>query len=439
MKKELGKLSLHKEELVSLNAPQMDSIKGGSTWGCVSSAVSSYITSKISDELWDRYVSSYVSSALDWIESQVESIWDSYFGSEDEEDEPIDGGTLPEVIASILFKGIDDSYSQTLAQKKTHLDTAKSILWEISKKGLDRKSYLLGTYHGGISNKIGYAYIDSLSCYREILESVDVVGLECNLDDTTIVKMQADRINNCVFQRYPSYAFLPDSIMDFSQLFSDTAQYNFIRTYMLELKGRKLPVADSYHKLKPVFTIQMTNTFFQIMKEVANHRKGTNFTMMDAGIFNQAKLQGKQLIFMESAKYHVDLLNRLNYSPFVLLTLQEQAQALYYYCKELKDGHLPGSFYETQLQNFYHKGDLDALLKLENEYYSNLKQNPVFIGNDKEITDGRNQDWMSIITTNIDKKSCLIAVGALHLPGKNGLINLLREEGYEVKPVDIFK
>ena len=100
MKKELGKLSLHKEELVSLNAPQMDSIKGGSTWGCVSSAVSSYITSKISDELWDRYVSSYVSSALDWIESQVESIWDSYFGSEDEEDEPIDGGTLPEVIVT---------------------------------------------------------------------------------------------------------------------------------------------------------------------------------------------------------------------------------------------------------------------------------------------------------------------------------------------------
>lgn len=339
----------------------------------------------------------------------------------------------------LLFFFVSFNCFLTLAQKKTHLDKEKSILWEITKNGLSKKSYLLGTYHGGMLNKIGYDYIDSLPRYREIFENVDVIGLECDYADTIMVKMQADRINNCVFQRYPIYAFLPDSIKDFSQLFPDTAQYNFIRAFMLELKEKKIPVADSYQKLKPAFTTQMISTFIQIMKEIANRRKGIIFTVMDVGIFNQAKLQGKQMIFMESANYHVDLLNRLNLTSYDLFTMQDQAQALYSYCKEFKDGHLPGSFYETQLQKMYQEGDLEASLRFENDYYSALKLNSGFSRNDKEIIDGRNQDWVSVITTNINERSCLIAVGALHLPGKNGLINSLREKGYEVKPVDIFK
>lgn len=36
--KNLKKLSLHKEELVSLNSPEMDSIKGGTGWLCQSVA-----------------------------------------------------------------------------------------------------------------------------------------------------------------------------------------------------------------------------------------------------------------------------------------------------------------------------------------------------------------------------------------------------------------
>ena len=44
---------------------------------------------------------------------------------------------------------------------------------------------------------------------------------------------------------------------------------------------------------------------------------------------------------------------------------------------------------------------------------------------------------MPVIITNIQQCSCLIAVGALHLPGEDGLITMLRKEGYKVTPVDI--
>jgi len=54
------------------------------------------------------------------------------------------------------------------------------------------------------------------------------------------------------------------------------------------------------------------------------------------------------------------------------------------------------------------------------------------------MVSGRNKKWIPVIKSNIQECPCLIAVGAGHLPGKEGLINLLRKEGYRVKPLDIY-
>src|SRR5574344_1877243 len=113
-----------------------------------------------------------------------------------------------------------------LAQNDNKLD--KSLLWEISKIGLNHKSYLIGTHHGGTKNNISYSTISSLPQFNKILDSVDAIGVECDFADTTFIKMVADNINNCIFKRYPESAFLPDSINDISQLFEDTTEYDFV-------------------------------------------------------------------------------------------------------------------------------------------------------------------------------------------------------------------
>jgi len=53
---------------------------------------------------------------------------------------------------------------------------------------------------------------------------------------------------------------------------------------------------------------------------------------------------------------------------------------------------------------------------------------------DKLLTD-RNRNWIPIIKENIAKEACFFAVGAGHLGGKTGVVNLLREAGYKLKPV----
>jgi uncharacterized protein YbaP (TraB family) len=48
----------------------------------------------------------------------------------------------------------------------------------------------------------------------------------------------------------------------------------------------------------------------------------------------------------------------------------------------------------------------------------------------------RNLKWVEKLNELLPKKSLLIAVGAGHLPGEKGVIQLLRKQGYKVTPVE---
>lgn len=52
-----------------------------------------------------------------------------------------------------------------------------------------------------------------------------------------------------------------------------------------------------------------------------------------------------------------------------------------------------------------------------------------------EFINKRNQNWIPLIQKSIRKKKCFIAVGAGHLGGPEGVIELLRTEGYTLKPI----
>ena len=51
------------------------------------------------------------------------------------------------------------------------------------------------------------------------------------------------------------------------------------------------------------------------------------------------------------------------------------------------------------------------------------------------MVDNRNISWIPVIEKNIAAKASFIAVGAGHLGGKNGVVNLLRRKGYKLTPI----
>ena len=83
--------------------------------------------------------------------------------------------------------------------------------------------------------------------------------------------------------------------------------------------------------------------------------------------------------------------------------------------------------------------------KMVNTYKNQQTDSLVAIVNDKTFSDGENNDallknrninWVGQLKTILPKNNIFMAVGAAHLFGKDGLIDLLRKEGYSIKGIE---
>lgn len=85
-----------------------------------------------------------------------------------------------------------------------------------------------------------------------------------------------------------------------------------------------------------------------------------------------------------------------------------------------------------KLHSIYLSGNLDSLTIFDFNTTNTLTNN----NTDTQLNSIRqNTEWVSILPELMHDKSCFIAVSATHLPGSNGLIQLLRTAGYKIQPV----
>ena len=83
--------------------------------------------------------------------------------------------------------------------------------------------------------------------------------------------------------------------------------------------------------------------------------------------------------------------------------------------------------------------------KMVDTYKNQQTDSLVAFVNDKTFSDGENNDallknrnlnWVKQLNNILPKNNIFIAVGAAHLFDNDGLIDLLRKEGYTVKPLE---
>lgn len=312
-----------------------------------------------------------------------------------------------------------------------------SILWEISGKGLTQKSYLLGTFHGPEDTIIDYQYLDTLPKFKEVFRKVDAVAVECNMTDKSTAEVYKKHISRYFSTNYPAYALLPDSIENFSSLFEDTEKYNYVDSFMQEsLKQRKIFPFD-YKKLKPMFTSAIISKYKTLIKVRVKAMKNEKVGVIDSELSAKAIEAGKRPFYMETMADQLALLEKMDSVTCESIGLKEQAKALYF---SLLTGDSVSNQYSAKLEKLYLKGDLDAAIKNREEmlHDSEYPTSEQFMEvANEELVNERNHRWIPVIDKNVHQGSCLIAVGALHLPGEIGLISLLRKEGYTLTPVDI--
>ena len=162
-----------------------------------------------------------------------------------------------------------------------------------------------------------------------------------------------------------------------------------------------------YHMFKPIFISQ------HISSNYCNSSEQESYEMYFSQLFKNAN---KPVSGLETINEQMKYLDQM--------TLEEQAEGL---LETIKN---PGAACQqyTDMIRLYRKQDLNTLMKMMGE------SDEVGDHLDK-LLDERNKNWISQIEALVAKESVFIAVGAGHLPGPNGVIELLRKQGYKVTPL----
>ena len=281
------------------------------------------------------------------------------------------------------------TFSQS-AKATPNEEVENSIFWEISGKDLPQSSYLFGTFH-----LMGARYVDSLAqVMAKFVESKALVG-ELLLDSTMTVKMMvAARLHETTLDKL----LKPED-------------YQKTAAWLKELSGYDLKI---FNGMNPM-TIQIFLMTMLQQKYFPLH--GSSDVPMDLYFQQRGKKEGKKLLGLETFEVQVNAL-------FTQFPLQRQAEMLMEFVNEKEKAKE-----ELIVMNrSYRNGDLGKLEELLSlQTYSDDEA--------KVLLDDRNKKWFEQLPAIMKEQRTFVAVGALHLSGENGLINLFRNAGYTVTPL----
>ncbi len=277
----------------------------------------------------------------------------------------------------------------TIGQEKNKA-AFNTFPWQVSGNGLPRPSYLFGTIHMICSEDAGLS--DSL---KSAIKNSDLVYFEVDMDNLfeMIGVMRKMKMRN-------------DTTL--ADLLSKE-DYEKIKKYF-EDKETLLPfsVLETYKPLLAASMLMEGSTDCETPEA------------MEEVIMKEAKQHGKNVKGLETMAFQMSIFDTIPYKM--------QALQLLKYVDDAGKGNSDNKEYDNLMQA-YKDQDLSKLEEL-------TKTTDMGIANFTDILlYNRNRNWVEKLKTIMPDHSVVIAVGAGHLPGDKGVINLLRKAGYTVKPV----
>ena len=273
------------------------------------------------------------------------------------------------------------------------LTSNAQLVWKISGNGTKKPSYILGTHHG-----CPFTYCDSIPGLMKAFDKVDNIIGEINM-------IEFDQMSPERMQKMQAMMMMPTDTSLLS-LFNEeeTAKVN---AWLMKEMGANLEMLSMMNPMTIMVTVQ-NKVMMEVIPDVAD------MTTIDKYMQTLGQSKGKTIGELETADYQMELLygNSLEEQADALLEMIEQGNS-----KELL----------IQLTDAYKSQNLDTLWEIFQEQMTGYEYDA--------IVKVRNLNWEKQMKELLPKQTTLFVVGAGHLPGEFGMINLLREAGYKVKPV----
>lgn len=264
-----------------------------------------------------------------------------------------------------------------------------SLLWKITGNGLKEPSYLYGTMH--TADKRVVKMSDASMKY---FKTTRAFAMELDPKESFNMGLLAKLMMG---KGHSLKEMLP------------AREYALLDSMVKEQVGYSLKLFDN---VAPVFIM----TILQSAGVSAGDSTNEGDEVLDLYFHRLAKEGKKKVIGIETVDEQLSALN--------VLTYQEQADMLVHEIREYEKNDNA----MKDMVRFYLDQNLDSIA-LQND------EDPMPEKFYKALVTDRNKRMANRIDEFIAKQPTFIAVGALHLPGEKGVIELLRKKGFVVESV----
>jgi uncharacterized protein YbaP (TraB family) len=292
------------------------------------------------------------------------------------------------IVTKFLFIGLSFiTFSSLYSQQEEEITS--SLLWEVKGKKVKSPTYIMGTMH--LIAKDKFYFPDHL---KEKVANADLLIMEIGG-----ISEQMKMAQKMFLQEGNLFDHFTDEQADTVFSFLEE-NFDYSREDAKKRFGRMKPIA-----LMQLFTREAFGegpaSYEMTLEKIAKE--------------NEVEIDG-----LETIEEQMKIFDEMSMSDQVEMVLAGIRD---------KDA----SVQQTEdLQNLYLSQDIEAIYQfMQSDTTSSL------MNYEDNLLTNRNKNWIPLIKKHIKKKKCFIAVGAAHLGGENGVINLLREEGYEVTPVKL--
>ncbi len=293
----------------------------------------------------------------------------------------------------------DPASWQELQREADAVPNRRGLLWKVDKDGV-APSYLFGTIHLSDPRVLTLprAAIDAYrSASTVVIETTDV------LDPKTFLRLKLEQPDLLLFT-------------DGSTLKSHIPPER--RAEIEQKLAERGIVLDAVAKMKP-----WVLTSLLALPECERERKSEGEKSLDERLALDAQTEGRSVLGLESAAEQLEAMNRMPLD-FHLRNLVATVD----YGDKIEDAM------ETTTA-LYLKGEIGMIMPTLRKIVPDSLSEEDYELFLKYLISNRNHVMADRAVPIIDKGNAFIAVGALHLPGKEGIIELLRAKGYRVTPL----
>lgn len=261
----------------------------------------------------------------------------------------------------------------------------KSLLWKISGNGIKEASYLYGTIHITCDATLPQKAINAL-------EATNQLYLELDMDDPSL---QQSMMQGMMMKDGKTMASL--------------------------VSAEDFKIVDAFLVKQLGFSAQMLNTFKPFMISAMLYPKMIDCEMqsVEQKLMDVTKEQKEEVFGLESVAEQMKVFDAIPYEIQMKELVKTAKTDLE---KDKKEMELFMEIYKSE--------DINAMYKATQE-----SENEITSKFEELLLSNRNKNWIPIIEKVAKENATFFGVGAGHLGGEMGVIQLLRKKGYKVEAV----